>query len=109
MSKMNPHVHDAKARFASRLRASRLRGGYRTARSFAETLNIDENRYSRWERAEVSPDFSMLERICSELQVTPNDLLMVEDLIHEPSDSRANRDDSLARAFQHIDPKKQRV
>jgi len=82
VSKSRPLVRsNVRELFASRLRKARQHKGFRTARSFADALSIDENRYSRWERAQVSPDFFMLERICSELAVTPNDLLLsaVED------------------------------
>jgi transcriptional regulator with XRE-family HTH domain len=66
---------DARARFAHRLRAIRIPRGYKTARSFAEALEIDENRYTRYERAEVEPDLQLLMRICTLLGATPNDLL----------------------------------
>ena len=66
---------DARARFAQRLRAIRIPRGYKTARSFAEALEIDENRYTRYERAEVEPDLQLLMKICSLLGATPNDLL----------------------------------
>lgn len=38
-------------------------------------MQIDENRYTRYERAEVEPDLDMIRRICATLSVTPNDLL----------------------------------
>lgn len=66
---------DIRARFAQRLRAIRIPRGYKTARSFAEALEIDENRYTRYERAEVEPDLQLMMRICSLLNATPNDLL----------------------------------
>lgn len=49
--------------------------GFPTARSFAKALEIDENRYTRYERAEVEPDLGLIARICALLRVTPNDLL----------------------------------
>lgn len=73
---------DVRARFAQRLRAVRIPRGYKTARSFAEALDIDENRYTRYERAEVEPDLQLLMRICTLLGATPNDLLC--DLIGSP-------------------------
>jgi transcriptional regulator with XRE-family HTH domain len=73
---------DARTRFAQRLRAIRIPRGYKTARSFAEALNIDENRYTRYERAEVEPDLQLLMRMCGLLGATPNDLLC--DLIGAP-------------------------
>ncbi len=66
---------DVRARFAQRLRAIRIPRGYKTARSFAQALEIDENRYTRYERAEVEPDLRLLMRICTLLGATPNDLL----------------------------------
>jgi len=66
---------DARARFAQRLRAIRIPRGYKTARSFANALDIDENRYTRYERAEVEPDLQLLMKICGLLGATPNDLL----------------------------------
>lgn len=66
---------DIRARFAQRLRAIRIPRGYKTARSFAQALEIDENRYTRYERAEVEPDLRLLMRICTLLGATPNDLL----------------------------------
>jgi len=64
-----------RAIFAKRLRAMRIPRGYPTARSFAAALQIDENRYTRYERAEVEPDLSLLAKICTLLAVSPNDLL----------------------------------
>lgn len=61
--------------FANRLREYRVPRGYRTARMFARALGIDENRYTRYERAEVEPDLALLVRICTLLEITPNDLL----------------------------------
>lgn len=66
-------------RFARQLRALRIPRGFKTARSFALALGIDENRYTRYERAEVEPDLSLIQRICETLRVTPNDLLNLHD------------------------------
>lgn len=52
-----------------------MAGGFPTARSFASALEIDENRYTRYERAEVEPDLGLFNRMCLLLSVTPNDLL----------------------------------
>ena len=65
----------ARLEFARRLRELRIPKGFRTARSLARALSIDENRYTRYERAEVEPDLELLMRICEILGVTPNDLL----------------------------------
>lgn len=67
-----PHIRTT---FAKRLKALRIPRGFSTARSFANALEIDENRYTRYERAEVEPDLSLLVKMCSLLDVTPNDLL----------------------------------
>lgn len=64
-----------RAEFAKRLRELRVPRGYRTARAFANALGIEENRYTRYERAEVEPDLALLARICTVLSLTPNDLL----------------------------------
>ncbi len=72
---MNNKNPGTRARFAQRLRAIRIPRGYKTARSFAQALQIDENRYTRYERAEVEPDLDLLMRICDLLGATPNDLL----------------------------------
>lgn len=72
---MSKEPTDARSRFAHRLRAIRIPRGFKTARSFARALGIDENRYTRYERAEVEPDLQLLLRICELLKATPNDLL----------------------------------
>lgn len=66
-----------RAFFAKRLRELRIPKGFRTARKLATELGIDENRYTRYERAEVEPDLELLVRIAEALEVTPNDLLGV--------------------------------
>ena len=80
---MNKQNSDVRARFAQRLRAFRVPRVYKTARSFAEALEIVENRYPRYERAEVEPVLRLMMRICSLLDATPNDLLC--DTIGAPS------------------------
>jgi transcriptional regulator with XRE-family HTH domain len=71
-----------RAIFAKQLKALRIPRGYPTARSFAAALEIDENRYTRYERAEVEPDLSLLVKICTLLGVSPNDLL---DMTPQPA------------------------
>ena len=62
-----------RADFARRLKD--LRGQhFSTARSFAQALEIDENRYTRYERAEVEPDLTLIAKICALLSVTPDEL-----------------------------------
>jgi len=66
---------EARRVFARRLKEIRIQKGFSTARSLANTLGIDENRYTRYERAEVEPDLHLISRICDVLGVQPNDLL----------------------------------
>lgn len=77
-------ISEARLRFARRLRALRVPRGFRTARSLARTLEIDENRYTRYERAEVEPDLDMIRRICDALGVSPSDLLGPADPVDGP-------------------------
>lgn len=67
---------DVRLHFAQRLKELRAARGFRTARSLAQALAIDENRYTRYERAEVEPDLGLLVRICETLGATPNELLL---------------------------------
>ena len=60
--------------FAKRLRQLRIEKGFVHAREFARALDIEENRYTRYERAEAEPSFTLIHRICVTLQVSPNDL-----------------------------------
>ena len=80
--------------------------GYKTARSIAQKLGIHENRYTRYERAEVEPNLALLMQICEVLDVTPNDLLC--DTIAIPDDDLADaraavgfHEGELADAAQH--------
>lgn len=66
---------NARLDFARRLRELRAARGFRTARSLARALDIDENRYTRYERAEVEPDLGMIRKICEALGVSAADLL----------------------------------
>jgi transcriptional regulator with XRE-family HTH domain len=65
----------ARQQFARRLREFRVTRGFKTARSLAQALDIDENRYTRYERAEVEPDIKLIQQICETLSLSPNDLL----------------------------------
>lgn len=90
---------DARLHFAERLRMLRIPRGFRTARSFAKALSIDENRYTRYERAEVEPDLGLIRRICALLAVTPDELLGVparSDQAYSSADTRSCRDAPLA-------------
>jgi transcriptional regulator with XRE-family HTH domain len=53
----------------------RTQKGFPRARYFAKTLGIEENRYTRYERAEVEPSLTLINKICEVLQVSPNELL----------------------------------
>jgi transcriptional regulator with XRE-family HTH domain len=64
-----------RTQFAKRLKALRTKRGFERARYFAKSLGIEENRYTRYERAEVEPSLTLIHKICSTLQVTPNELL----------------------------------
>jgi transcriptional regulator with XRE-family HTH domain len=63
------------AAFAVRLKTLRVLRGFRTARSFARALDIDENRYTRWERGEVEPSVAMLAKMAEVLGL-PVDVLV---------------------------------
>jgi transcriptional regulator with XRE-family HTH domain len=70
--------------FGLRLKAFRQSAGFKTARSFAEALELDENRYTRYERGEVEPNLASICRICSVLAIEPNDLLGFSEAQSEP-------------------------
>ena len=60
--------------FAKRLRQLRTEKGFAHARELAR-LGVEEDRYTRYERAEVEPSLTLIHKICVTLQVSPNDLL----------------------------------
>jgi transcriptional regulator with XRE-family HTH domain len=66
---------EARLRFARRLKAMRTQRGFDRARYFAKTLGIEENRYTRYERAEVEPNLTLIHKMCETLGVSPNELL----------------------------------
>jgi transcriptional regulator with XRE-family HTH domain len=66
---------EVRARFAQRLRTLRTRRGFDRARYFAKSLGIEENRYTRYERAEVEPSLTLIHKMCEALRVSPNELL----------------------------------
>jgi transcriptional regulator with XRE-family HTH domain len=66
---------DVRIVFASRLKQLRIMRGYNTARMFSDALGIEQNRYTRYERAEVEPSLTMIDKICQMLDVMPNELL----------------------------------
>ncbi|MEO0671329.1 MAG: helix-turn-helix transcriptional regulator [Pseudomonadota bacterium] len=61
-------------RFAEQLKHFRKEAGFKRARAFAQALGIDENRYTRYERAEVEPSLTLIMQICGKLDVSPNTL-----------------------------------
>lgn len=72
---MDKTANNAREIFSSRLREIRKGAGYKSARALAQELHIDENRYTRYERAEVEPNLQLIVQICGKLQTSPNELL----------------------------------
>jgi transcriptional regulator with XRE-family HTH domain len=66
---------EVRAEFAQRLKELRVRSGYLRARYFARSLGIEENRYTRYERAEVEPNLTLIHKMCETLRVSPNELM----------------------------------
>ncbi len=78
--------------FAGRLKTLRVVRGYRTARSFARALDIDENRYTRWERGEVEPSVAMLGKMAEVLNLPVDILVSGADFSQVISASVPSRD-----------------
>lgn len=66
----------ARREFSRQLRLLRVAKGYKTAREFAGVLEVKEDRYTRWERAETEPNISNILRISQALGTDPNDLFL---------------------------------
>jgi transcriptional regulator with XRE-family HTH domain len=66
---------EVRSQFAQRLKTIRTQRGFDRARYFAKTLGIEENRYTRYERAEVEPSLTLIHKMCATLRVSPNELL----------------------------------
>ena len=66
---------NVRSQFAKRLKIIRTQRGFDRARYFAKSLGIEENRYTRYERAEVEPSLTLIHKMCATLHVTPNELL----------------------------------
>ena len=66
---------EVRLQFARRLKDMRTQRGFDRARYFAKSLGIEENRYTRYERAEVEPNLTLIFEICQKLAVTPNELM----------------------------------
>jgi transcriptional regulator with XRE-family HTH domain len=72
MAQLAPEV---RSQFAKRLKSIRTQRGFDRARYFARSLGIEENRYTRYERAEVEPSLTLIHKMCETLLVSPNELL----------------------------------
>src|SRR4026207_1496588 len=70
-----PLAPEVRSQFALRLKEMRVQSGFPRARYFAKSLGIEENRYTRYERAEVEPSLTLIHKMCATLHVTPNELL----------------------------------
>ena len=66
---------EVRSQFAQRLKNLRTQRGFDRARYFAKSLGIEENRYTRYERAEVEPSLTLIHKMCETLRVSPNELL----------------------------------
>src|SRR6476660_7643221 len=66
---------EVRLQFAKRLKTMRTQRGFDRARYFARSLGIEENRYTRYERAEVEPSLTLINKMCETLRVSPNELL----------------------------------
>jgi transcriptional regulator with XRE-family HTH domain len=73
---------EVRSQFAQRLKNLRTQRGFDRARYFAKSLGIEENRYTRYERAEVEPSLTLIHKMCETLRVSPNELLGFADLGH---------------------------
>ncbi len=78
MASMSPLAPQVRSEFAKRLKVIRTQRGFPRARYFASTLGIEENRYTRYERAEVEPSLTLIHKMCETLGITPNELLGFE-------------------------------
>src|SRR6187455_714724 len=74
---------NVRGQFAKRLKTMRTQRGFDRARYFARSLGIEENRYTRYERAEVEPSLTLIHKMCATLHVTPNELLGFAELNEE--------------------------
>jgi transcriptional regulator with XRE-family HTH domain len=74
---------NVRSQFAKRLKSIRTLRGFGRARYFAKSLGIEENRYTRYERAEVEPSLTLIHKMCEMLRVTPNELLGFAELKHD--------------------------
>src|ERR1044072_3447180 len=73
---------EVRSQFAQRLKSRRTQRGFDRARYFAKSLGIEENRYTRYERAEAEPSLTLIHKMCEPLRVSPNELLGFAALSH---------------------------
>jgi transcriptional regulator with XRE-family HTH domain len=83
MAQLAPEV---RSQFAKRLKSIRTQRGFDRARYFARSLGIEENRYTRYERAEVEPNLTLIHKMCETLGVSPNELLGFAEAPQRPPD-----------------------
>lgn len=88
---------EVRAQFAKRLKEMRIRNGFIRARYFAKSLGIEENRYTRYERAEVEPSLTLLHKMCDILRVSPNALMGFAEYEGNGSSMPAFAEDSSSR------------
>jgi transcriptional regulator with XRE-family HTH domain len=62
----------AETAFAQRLKELRIERGFPTVRELARALNVLENTYSRYERAECKPDLFLLPMLFRVLRIDAN-------------------------------------
>ena len=76
MSPMTDRFHaEVMSTFGKKLREARERAGFETAKDFAESLGVEENRYRHWERGSAQPSLPMLARITRLLRVELAELI----------------------------------
>ena len=75
-----PKSHHDKVleRFGQRLRAARVRAGFKTAKQLADRLGLEPGSYRFYERGQAEPNLATLVRICAELSITTDYLLPTE-------------------------------
>lgn len=72
---MDRFHQEVMATFGEKLKEARERAGFETAKEFAESLGVEENRYRHWERGSAQPSLPMLARITRLLKVELSDLI----------------------------------
>ena len=85
MATLGTSPADVRTRFGLRLKELRREAGFKTARSFAQVLNMQENRYTRYERGEVEPNLFNIGKMCRLLGVDANRLSGLTDNFEGPT------------------------